>query len=204
MQEHISVLNLLTGAQHRRHVPGLCSLGLSTSYTFDVFVHVLFSAIGYLGVQCFLIKDTSSLLTLVSHDHVSHLSGVPSVMSQVHVPLAVTHVDVAGEALTRAVVDAVRPSVRLLNSFGPTEMAVYVTRKEVMLADVQHRLASIGKPLPNVTSIVVDPTSLSPSPQPTHMWGELWLGGVQVARGYLNRPHLTAHRFVPNLSLIHI
>ena len=30
------------------------------------------------------------------------------------------------------------------------------------------------------------------------MWGELWLGGVQVARGYLNRPELTAERFVRN------
>ena len=64
------------------------------------------------------------------------------------------------------------------------------------------RLASIGKPLPNVTCYVVDSatpaTESVPLLQPIGVWGELWLGGVQVARGYLNRPELTAQRFVLN------
>ena len=94
--------------------------------------------------------------------------------------------------------------VTLYNYYGPTEASVYASGKHVLRDQLPGRLASIGKPLPNVTCYVVDPASTTnsatsvPLLQPVGVWGELWLGGVQVARGYLNRPELTAERFVPN------
>ena len=94
--------------------------------------------------------------------------------------------------------------VTLYNYYGPTETSVYATGKHVLRCQLPGRLASIGKPLPNVTCYVVDPATYTttatsaPLLQPIGVWGELWLGGVQVARGYLNRPELTAERFVPN------
>ena len=55
----------------------------------------------------------------------------------------------------------------------------------VVRGELPPRLASIGKPLPNVTCYVVDPSpaaaTLAPMLQPIGVWGELWLGGVQVA-----------------------
>jgi non-ribosomal peptide synthetase component F len=85
---------------------------------------------------------------------------------------------------------------------GPSEVSDVSVGRLVVEGQTPTRLASIGKPLPNVTCYVVDPTSptasLAPMLQPIGVWGELWLGGVQVARGYLNRPELTAERFVPN------
>ena len=60
------------------------------------------------------------------------------------------------------------------------------------------KFASVGCPLPNVTCYVVDSESASPNwqLQPIGVWGECWLGGVQVARGYVNRPELTRERFI--------
>ena len=76
-------------------------------------------------------------------------------------------------------------------------MAIDVTSRLVVGPS---RIASIGKPLANVCCYVVDPDGASATPQlcPIGVWGELWLGGVQVARGYLKRPELTAEKFIRN------
>ncbi|HEX8770501.1 MAG TPA: condensation domain-containing protein, partial [Acidimicrobiales bacterium] len=51
----------------------------------------------------------------------------------------------------------------------------------------------IGRPLPNVTVAVVDPSG---DPLTPGLAGEVVIGGAGVARGYVNRPELTAERFV--------
>ena len=44
--------------------------------------------------------------------------------------------------------------VTLYNYYGPTEASVYATGKHVLRDQLPGRLASIGKPLPNVTCYV--------------------------------------------------
>ena len=111
---------------------------------------------------------------------------------------------IGGEQITKATFKNVRKGVILYNNYGPTEITANATARCVSDVQLPQRLTSIGKPLPNVTCYVVDPASTAtaatsaPLLQPIGVWGELWLGGVQVARGYLNRPELTAERFVPN------
>eukprot|EP00964_Phaeocystis_antarctica_P080099 scaffold49990_cov41-Phaeocystis_antarctica.AAC.1 len=97
-------------------------------------------------------------------------------MALARIPPSVKHVEVAGEALTQLTIDNLPTGVVLYNNYGPTEMTVDVTARCVTDPELPPRLASIGKPLPNVTCYVVDPTSptttLAPLLQPIGVWGE--------------------------------
>ncbi|HEX2189552.1 MAG TPA: amino acid adenylation domain-containing protein, partial [Longimicrobiaceae bacterium] len=81
-------------------------------------------------------------------------------------------------------------AARLVNSYGPTEATVAST-----LAHVGEGVLSIGGPVANVRTYVLEPTL---EPAPVGVPGELWIGGAGVARGYLGQPGATAERFTPD------
>ncbi len=88
--------------------------------------------------------------------------------------------------------------VRLLNTYGPTEVTVAATICDLTSTDLSggaFRGVPIGRAIQNVQVYVLD-RNLRPVPIETP--GELYVGGVGLARGYLNRPDLTAERFIPN------
>lgn len=96
-------------------------------------------------------------------------------------PACVRMVIIGGEAALPDRVarwrQAVDPSVRLLNTYGPTEATVVATYAHLSTLDS----VSIGRPLPGVRAAVCH--------------GELWLMGGGLSHGYLDRPDLTAQRF---------
>ncbi len=89
-------------------------------------------------------------------------------------------------------------SVRLLNTYGPTEAAVVSTVYDLTHAALECGVAAevpIGRAIGNVQTLVLD-QNLSPVTEGVP--GELYIGGVGLARGYVRRPELTAERFIPN------
>jgi len=97
-----------------------------------------------------------------------------------------------GEAFSSALVRSwMRPGLRFINGYGPTEATVGATMLECKDNGIDP--PPIGRPLPNYTAYVLDSRL---EPVPIGVAGELHLGGAGVARGYLNRPELTEERFI--------
>lgn len=92
----------------------------------------------------------------------------------------------------------VKPHVRLVNSYGPTEATIVTTTidlSSLTTIDLEGRELPIGKPVRNVSTYILD-SSLQPTP--IGISGELYIGGMGLARGYLNRPDLTTQSFIPD------
>lgn len=82
------------------------------------------------------------------------------------------------------------PEVNIYNLYGPTECTVYSHGKKLSFSDEkdcsEHNV-SIGKPLTNLFSIIVNEGKVVKA----HERGELYLGGIQLLKEYVNNPEQT-------------
>ncbi|PZT73577.1 MULTISPECIES: non-ribosomal peptide synthetase [unclassified Streptomyces] len=85
-------------------------------------------------------------------------------------------------------------TVRLINSYGPTETSIIATTADLGAGD-ERRRPPIGRPIGGTTLAVLDRAG---SPVPPGTPGELVIGGAGVGDGYLGRPGATARSFVPD------
>jgi amino acid adenylation domain-containing protein/non-ribosomal peptide synthase protein (TIGR01720 family) len=107
-------------------------------------------------------------------------------------PPSVRLVIIGGEAASAQDLKAWQPfQTRLINTYGPTETTIVATWWEVESAGT----VSIGKPIPNVYTYVLDQNLHQ---VPIGIPGELYIGGSGVALGYLNQDYLTVERFIPD------
>jgi amino acid adenylation domain-containing protein len=186
----------------------------STSICFDLSIFELFAPLSAGGRV--LLADNALEWPTSATPHVRLINTVPSVMAELlrsregRLPEGVRVVNLAGEALSRALVEAVYESgevERVWNLYGPSEDTTYSTgcivereqrrgeRREQGREQGAGSVPRIGRPLAGARAYVLD-RHLEPVAE--GVAGELCLGGEGLARGYLARPELTAERFVPD------
>ncbi|HVR96134.1 MAG TPA: amino acid adenylation domain-containing protein, partial [Thermoanaerobaculia bacterium] len=199
--EHRSATALLAWAAGVYGPADLAGVLASTSICFDLSVFELFLPWSR-GGTVVLAQDA---LELPDCDGVTLVNTVPSALAalldQGGLPASVRTVNLAGEPLAPALVDAIygrgrprdysRGVARVFDLYGPSEATTYST---CALRRPGGR-ASIGRPVAGTRAYVL---SRDLQPAPAGSPGELCLAGAGLARGYLGRPDLTAAAFVPD------
>jgi len=204
--EHRGVVNLQTSLARlfrldKRH--GDEAVMSFSNYVFDHFVEVITDAL--LNGQKLVVlddrmrTDERRLCRYMNDNHVTYLSGTPSVLSlyDFSAVRSLRRIDAIGEDFTEPVFAKIRrtfPHGVIVNGYGPTEISI-TSHKRPYETDDGRLDKSIGFPVANTTCYVLNSAMKR---VPVNGVGELYIGGVGVARGYLNKPELTAERFVDN------
>ncbi len=202
MLAHSALANLLACVEPMlpEDGPVLCA----TNIVFDTFIteSLLPLACG----RCVVMADEEEMLlparmaALIEREGVRFMQLTPSrlglCLASEPFRRAVRGIDgmiLVGEQLSEALRDrfAAVTDAKLINMYGPTEAAVYVTAG-VMRAGGR---VTIGRPLANCRIYVLDEER---RPVPPGAEGELYLAGVCLAEGYAGRPDLTAETFLPD------
>jgi non-ribosomal peptide synthetase-like protein len=140
-----------------------------------------------------LIGDPDLLAQTLTHERITVLHAVPTLMSLIAGPLpTVRLINLGGEACPDSLAQRlVQPGKQVFNTYGPTETAVSASLAELKSGEP----VSIGRPLPNYGMLVVDEQH---RPLPVGETGELGIFGPGLATGYLGLPVLTAEKFTVN------
>ena len=136
-------------------------------------------------------RSTFDAAEFISTKRISFFSTVPSFLALLTPDLPTLKLLVLGGEMcsTQLVARWIRPGLRILNTYGPTEATVVATAFDCL----PNQPVSIGSALPGYVTHVLDEQL---KPVKAGETGELYLGGKGVARGYLNKPQLTADKFV--------
>lgn len=196
--EHRNVVAFIDWARSVFTPAELRGVLASTSVCFDLSIFELFVPLTS-GGAVVLVRDVLALGSPTGAPAtipVTLVNTVPSAIAELlqsrSIPATVTTVNLAGELLPQATVDALYaiPTIeRVYDLYGPSEDTTYST---FTLRRPGGR-PTIGRPIANTRAYVRD---RSGAPAPVGIPGELFLAGAGVARGYHDRDELTAERFL--------
>ena len=195
--EHHSPVALVSWALGQLSTEELSGVVFATSICFDLSVYELFVTLCG-GGRVLLVENALAIAQLPSELAPTLINTVPSAMAELlrqgAVPRTVLRVNLAGEPLSGALVDAIYDQTgvrKVYDLYGPSEDTTYST------CALRERggAVTIGRPIANTQVYVVDRAG---NPVPVGVPGELYIGGAGLARGYLGRAELTAEKFVAN------
>ncbi|AFQ15020.1 non-ribosomal peptide synthase/polyketide synthase [Bacillus thuringiensis] len=205
--QHHSVINLSYGLQKEvfsHEIPSNMRVGLNASIAFDVSIQQLQMLL--YGSSLYIIPsevrtNPEQFVSYIRENKLEMFDMTPSLLqllidgglleisADVYVPSKIL---VGGEAIMPSLWEQLVETEKIdfYNVYGPTECTVDATCYHIKK---DSKRVTIGRPLPNVQTYVLDKNLL---PVPVGVTGELYIGGAGIARGYLNRPELTAERFI--------
>lgn len=196
-----NLIHYVTGCLERLHLPANASLASLASCATDLGHTALFGAL-LSGRRLRLLAeelafDAEELAAVLEREPVDLLKIVPSHLNALLVAndpqrlLPCQCLVTGGEALGHELVSrlrALRPDLRIVNHYGPSETTVGVLTHEVDMDGA----APLGRPLPNVQVSVRSPDGRL---LPIGVSGELCVQGKTVALGYLSASDADRARF---------
>ena len=222
MQLHSNVMRLFTATDEWYHFSQSDVWTLFHSYVFDFTVWEIWGALlhgGRLVIPSYMVtRDLYAFYDLCKKERVTVLNQTPSAFYQLidigiheapkgpnnnnNLLRGLKYIIFGGEALN---LSQLKPwfnlygydKPKLINMYGITETTVHVTYKEIEQQDLG-KSSYIGKRIPDLTTYVLSPSSISLTSLPIGAIGELYVGGVGLARGYLNNEELTKEKFIHN------
>ncbi|MGY0034997.1 amino acid adenylation domain-containing protein [Pedobacter sp. NJ-S-72] len=207
MVEHAGMLNHLYAKINDLQLTAETVVAFTASYTFDISVWQLFSALLCGGKTVIYsserILEPAMLIDAVETDGITILELVPSYLNAVLQENTLAHLNqlsyllVTGEAVSQPLLAQwfAHPHygrIPVVNAYGPTEASDDICH-HIMYETPSRISVPVGKPVQNMRIYVL---SAGDQLCPVGVPGEICVSGIGVSRGYLNRPDLTASRFV--------
>ncbi|MFV8751415.1 amino acid adenylation domain-containing protein [Nannocystaceae bacterium ST9] len=193
-----SVAARMDWAVTRHGAAELAGVLAASSVAFDLSVFEIFAPL-CAGGTVILARDPLALPEHRQRARVRLVDTVPSAIAALlragGLPDSIGWINLAGEALQRELVAALRernPERRVVNLYGPAEDTTFSTCATI---EPGSGPADLGRALPGTSVHLLD---VAGQPAPRGAVGELFLAGVGLARGYDREPSASAARFVPD------
>jgi len=157
------------------------------AHTFDISIGDIFATLIYGGCICIpseydKMNDLSGAIQRLNANHISLTATVAGYLQPEDVP-GLKILVVAGEPMTKKVIETWADHVNLVNMYGPAECTIYCIGKAEIKRD--NHPSDIGKGVGALVWIA-DPED-SDNLMPIGALGELLIEGPTVARGYLDQ-----------------